>query len=155
LAALPPENRTKELAKLRDEDRRRKRLLNSTLTKGPAVGPREGKYDRKVKPAHLYQYPPDVVDFVYAHIIPRLTQDELHELWDRADGKVTALAALLVQYAEKYPVLPPLPGKDGPTDRQKLPPEVQAKLPSGKGFDKGAKAALQKKYQREVEPHHG
>src|SRR5262249_23228258 len=103
LAALPEENRGKELARLRDEDRWRKQRL--ARTKGPPVVSKEWKYDPKVKPAHRYQYPPDVVDFIYANIIPRLSHEELNKL-DAAEGKVGPLARLVVEYAEKYPVLP-------------------------------------------------
>src|SRR5262249_38157932 len=118
------------------------------------VVPKDGKFDPKIRPSHLLQYPGEVVEFVYANLKPRLTRTELDEL-DKAEGKVAVLATLLVQYAEQYPVLPPIAGKDGPTNREQLPREVQQKLPQGKGFDKGAKAALLKKYKSEVEVHHG
>lgn len=147
LAALPEAQRAAALTKVREEDRRRKRLLAFATNKGTVPLP---KGESRERPLHVAQYPAEIAEFVFGHIKPRLTQDELRKL-DEAEGRVAPLARLIVDLAQKYPVLPPIQGREAVTDRDDLPRDVQQKLLKADKLGGAVKAWA--RFKREVEPH--
>ncbi len=130
LANLPQEKRTRAVAKLVEEDRRRRRLLTADSRKRPfPVGRLEGKADLfSVKPTHLSQYPHEVVSFFEYHIRDRLTPQERARLYE-AEGNVAALARVILDAAEKYPVLPASEKWGAMTYWKDLPPDWKKSLP--------------------------
>jgi hypothetical protein len=91
MAALPPEERSAQVARLREEERQR-RL----------------RFQRDGMPARLDEFPPEVRAFVKDTLRPMLSWDEKHHL-DVAEGKWPTLAHTVLELSEKHRVLPPLP----------------------------------------------
>lgn len=135
LTNLPEEKRTKEVAKLVEEDRRRKRLLTGDVRKRPMVPGKAEPFP--TRPTRLSDYPHEVVSFFEYHIRDRLTKDEQERL-TQAEGTVGPLARLIVEFADKYPVLPPSENKVAPTTFATLPPEWRKALSQVKLDKKGA-----------------
>jgi hypothetical protein len=116
LQALPDEERPAFLAKLRDEERaRRRRFLHpESLPPNP-------------RPGFLAEFPREVREFVDNDLRPTLTADERRQL-DAAEGKWPLLAHTIWDLAERHPYLPPLP--NGPVRGYKdLPKEVKDLYP--------------------------
>jgi hypothetical protein len=109
---LPPEKRGQKIASLREEDRKRRRAW-------------QGKDDPRLRPVRMEQFAPEVRAFVEA-LGPRLGEADRQRL-RQAEGRWPDYAKAVLDIADNYPVLPPLPS--GPVARWKeLPREVDQLL---------------------------
>jgi hypothetical protein len=113
LEKVPPQERAKETARLKQEERLHRRQWQRV--------PRP--------PARLGDFSPRVQAFVNEKLLPRLSPTEKERL-DKAQGRWPQYAHTLVVLAEKHPVLPALPPPyAAPTHYRDLPLEVRQKLP--------------------------
>lgn len=118
-AKLPEDQRRTELARFRQETKRRRTEWRLALR--PPANPAG-----MAQPAHLADFPADVQAYVRDALKPQLSaaeKDRLHE----AEGKWPQLAQVILELSEKHPLQ--LPGPVGPTRYVELPADVQRALP--------------------------
>jgi hypothetical protein len=113
LNRLPADKRTARITELRAEERA---LRLTWLT-------RPGQKPAPPRPPSTQQLPPEVQRFVQHHLLPRLGAKEKEQL-RQAEGKWPELPRTILALSERYPVLPPLPGKPI-THFRDLPPWVK------------------------------
>jgi hypothetical protein len=113
LMKLAPASRSREVARLREEQRQRYRLALETPLKQP----------RPAQPMRLSEFTPDVQAYVRGSLWHLLTAEERKRL-EQADGTPWPIyARTLAELAERHPI--PLPGPIGPVRLADMPTQFR------------------------------
>ncbi len=117
LLRLPEDRRPAEVARLKQEERKRRQEWQR---------PGEAAAARKARPAWMNDFPAEVQAFVTASLQPLLDAEE-RELLKNTEGNWPLFARTLGELADKHPVALPGPAT-GPTRMQDLPRPVAQRL---------------------------
>ncbi len=116
LMKVPPAERSRRVARLREEER-----LHRVAWRRPLRAA-----DRLRQPSRLAELPVEAKEFVEKQLLPHLTPDE-RKRFEAAQGHWPEFADTVKELARKHPVLPPLPK---PVVRYEQLPE-KAKIEAG------------------------
>jgi hypothetical protein len=120
LARLPEGKRRHEIAKQRDDDRKRVAgWIRATGAKSGAVGQLPGE-----RPVRASDFPPETERYINEVLKPQLREEEREHL-GRAEGKWPHYAKAVLDLSDKHPVKLPGPST-GPASFEKLPKEYTA-----------------------------
>jgi hypothetical protein len=131
LAKLPDDKRHAEIAKQREEER--KRIAAWVRATGGKVEP--APVAPSERPVRASDFPPEIERYINDVLKPQLDHEEREHL-GRAEGKWPNYARLLIDLSDRHPVKLPGP-TTGPSTYERLPREYQTLFKSPKDWPPG------------------